>query len=87
MAQVGASSDARFGASGCGAHELIKILFESIIWFGGIHGPQSNKFIGFRWAFDSQTLVLRACLARKREYVVNGVVGLMGLALSSIKIV
>ncbi len=26
-------------------------------WFGDIHGPKPYKFIGFRWAFISQTPV------------------------------
>ena len=28
------------------------------IWFGDIHGPKPYKFIGFRWAFTSQTPVM-----------------------------
>ncbi len=28
-----------------------------VIWFGDIHGPKPYKFVGFRWAFISQTPV------------------------------
>ncbi len=30
------------------------------IWLGDIHGPKTYQFIGFRWAFISQTPVVRA---------------------------
>jgi hypothetical protein len=29
------------------------------IWFGDVHGPNPYKFIGFRWAFISQTPLSR----------------------------
>ncbi len=33
------------------------------VWLGDLHGPKPNEFIGFRWAFISQTLVRTRMLA------------------------
>ncbi len=39
---------------GFGAMDVTK-PYSLYIWFGDIHGPKPCEFIGFRWAFTSQT--------------------------------
>ena len=42
------------------------------IWFGDIHGPKPYKFIGFRWAFISQTPVVRKAVAPIQQPKIGG---------------
>jgi hypothetical protein len=47
---------------GFGAMNVTKTY--TLLFFGDIHGPKPYEFIGFRWAFISQTQVFRAPLSQ-----------------------